>query len=224
LFGDSHAAQWFPALEVVAHDREWRLTPIMKASCSEVDAPYFNKAMGRIYMECMEWRKAAFQRIREIQPALIVVSSYAEMYTFSEEERVMGASRGLKALSEATPQVIVVRDPPTPGFDVPDCLARLKDGMRLNTASTCDFITLPRSSARLYELQRRVADDYPNVRLIDMNSHICPHIRCRVERDGRILYRDNNHLTATFSLSLAQVLAQEIDKALTSPATSSKRN
>ncbi|MFI0721653.1 SGNH hydrolase domain-containing protein [Streptomyces sp. NPDC021224] len=33
LFGDSHAAQWFPALERLAGERHWKLISLTKASC-----------------------------------------------------------------------------------------------------------------------------------------------------------------------------------------------
>jgi len=36
LFGDSHAAMWFPALERIAAERDWRIYPLVKFSCPPV--------------------------------------------------------------------------------------------------------------------------------------------------------------------------------------------
>src|SRR5262249_19436257 len=33
LFGDSHAAQWFPALKDIAESRHWKLVTIIKSAC-----------------------------------------------------------------------------------------------------------------------------------------------------------------------------------------------
>jgi hypothetical protein len=33
LFGDSHAAAWFPAMELISTERHWRLVVLAKAGC-----------------------------------------------------------------------------------------------------------------------------------------------------------------------------------------------
>jgi hypothetical protein len=58
---------------------------------------------------------------------------------------------------------------------------------------------------------------YKNAFLVDMSSNICPARVCSTERDGVILYRDSNHLTASFVQALHARLAEEIDKALAPP-------
>jgi hypothetical protein len=39
LWGDSHAAQWFPAVKAVAERRQWRLVPMTKSGCPAADIP-----------------------------------------------------------------------------------------------------------------------------------------------------------------------------------------
>jgi hypothetical protein len=43
-----------------------------------------------------------------------------------------------------------------------------------------------------------------------MNDRICPTARCPVVRRGAIVYRDTDHLTATFSAGEAPVLETRI--------------
>src|SRR5690606_30256 len=69
LFGDSHAAQWFPALERIALTRGWRLVSLTKSGCPAVDVSLFNLALGRPYEECDAWRDAVMRRIASERPA-----------------------------------------------------------------------------------------------------------------------------------------------------------
>ena len=39
LYGDSHAAQWFPALEKLAQEKGFRLISLTKSACPSVEAP-----------------------------------------------------------------------------------------------------------------------------------------------------------------------------------------
>ena len=45
LLGDSHAAQWFPALEPIAVKRNWRLLAMTKSACAMVDAERFASSL-----------------------------------------------------------------------------------------------------------------------------------------------------------------------------------
>lgn len=50
LFGDSHAAQWFPALDRVSRENGWKLVSLTKASCKTADIT--TRARGRAYEAC----------------------------------------------------------------------------------------------------------------------------------------------------------------------------
>jgi hypothetical protein len=50
-----------------------------------------------------------------------------------------------------------------------------------------------------------------------MNDQICDTPRCGVVRNGAIVFTDDNHLTASFSRSIAPVLGQRIARAMLAP-------
>src|SRR5690606_22728420 len=75
LFGDSHAAQWFPAMDHLARQHGWRLVSLTKSSCTAGDVYLYEDSLKRPYTECQTWRANVFRRIEELQPALVVVSS-----------------------------------------------------------------------------------------------------------------------------------------------------
>jgi len=104
-------------------------------------------------------------------------------------------------MDSMSPNVIVIRDPPTPGFDVPQCLARA--AWRSDDAATCDFAREDAlDKVVLADLQAAVAKVH-NARVIDLNRLICPDDICKGERADRLVYMDSNHLTAAFNRELA---------------------
>ena len=79
--GDSHAAQWFGALEVAARTNHWKLVSMTKSSCPVADVPTYRRRDALpdgeelLYPECDEFHKRAHATIREMQPDLVIFLS-----------------------------------------------------------------------------------------------------------------------------------------------------
>ena len=86
LFGDSHAGQWFPALERLATERGWRLVSLTKSACTPAQLTVWNTTFKRAYDECNQWREAVFTRLRAERPALVIVAS-SHPYTSAGRRR-----------------------------------------------------------------------------------------------------------------------------------------
>jgi peptidoglycan/LPS O-acetylase OafA/YrhL len=54
LIGDSHATTWFPALEVIARERGWRLDTFLKSACPESAAVKQNDVV-EAFESCQVW-------------------------------------------------------------------------------------------------------------------------------------------------------------------------
>jgi len=76
LFGDSHAAQWFPALDDIARRHHWRLEVMTKKGCPTANISVFSPTVNRELKECDAWRLNVGTRLSAERPALIVMSSY----------------------------------------------------------------------------------------------------------------------------------------------------
>jgi peptidoglycan/LPS O-acetylase OafA/YrhL len=211
LLGDSHAMQWFPAVESISKRNGWRLVLMVKSACAMVDAPYFYGPMGRRYEECSEWRRSALEKIRQIRPALTLMT-FSEGYDFSDAQCRTGTASVIKSLAESSQKVLVLRDNPRPGFDLPNCLAVRQWRSSFIPSISCQFALPPAS--KIYEFQKLAARNYRNVRTVDISSTICPGGICSGELDNIIVYRDTNHLTSSFVKSVEGVISEQIKKAL----------
>jgi hypothetical protein len=219
VLGDSHAAQWFSVFESIAARRGWRLVPMVKSACAMVDAEFYYSLLGRMYSECGQWRQNAIRKIREMRPLLTVVA-YSEGYAFTDEQWREGISSVMGDLAQASQNVLFLRDTPSADFDVPTCLARRLWRPAFIPASSCEFSQPPASA--VFEIQSRVARQYKNIEVLDMTADICPDGICKPERENLIVYRDSNHLTASFLNTLEGVLSGRIDRVLNEQAAAAR--
>lgn len=213
LLGDSHAAHWYPALDRLAADSQWRLLSLTKSGCPAAAVSVLNAALRRDYFECDRWREDALRRIAEYKPDLVVIGN-AAAYGVEPARWEEGTLTSLRALHDAGVRAVaVLRDTPAPGFDVPVCLARAAHrGQSAALACPFDIEKALAASASLAEAERRAVAASMNARWIDMTPAICPAGRCALETaEGLVRFSDAGHLSARQSTALAEPLRQALD-------------
>jgi hypothetical protein len=209
LFGDSHAAQWHPALQEMARQRGWRLVSLTKTACPAVDRRLGNRRLGRAYRECDAWRRDALREVRALRPDLVVVAS-SSAYDLSPVEWTRGTERILASLTRSAGTVALLRDTPNPGFDVAACVARSTWGLGALRDLECDAEPDGTADGGMYQALHRAAARYRNAYVVDTWPHVCPQSPCSMYRDGVLLFRDGDHLTAEFSATLSEELASQL--------------
>lgn len=210
LVGDSHAAQWLPALQRLAAERHWKIVTQTKSSCPLIDVAV--GAAGTASTTCREWNSRVIEDLVALRPDLVVTS---QVYNYvatdakspqnSRDLLAEGLRRSWGRLTAKGTPVVAIRTTPHL-FDVPDCLS--KNGAN---PAKCG---LSRDKAILaLDPIVAAAVGAKDVVLADMNDAICTAERCEPIVGNVLVYRDAHHLTATYSTSLAPVLERFIDMA-----------
>jgi peptidoglycan/LPS O-acetylase OafA/YrhL len=221
LFGDSHAMQYFPALQTLALRRHWRLVELTKGGCPPPRVRVVYTLSRRDYTQCGAWREYALRRIeRTERPALVVAAASAHYTVIGAEGRRLGPAASTRALATAyaptlqrlraaAPHVAVLADPPRPPLDVPDCVSRSMRRLR-----RCAFARGPAlaNAAVITAAVRRAG-----VQVIDPAGRFCLARLCPAVIGGVLVYRNSGHVTATFVATLAPWLARQLP-ALSAPA------
>lgn len=206
LFGDSVAGQWFPAVALLYQRPGWKVLVLTKSSCPMVDRDFFYSRIGRVYVECSRWRHDAINLLRELKPDIVLLGSSAANH-FSSQDWTEGTRSVLDALEGATPNVGILLPTPLLPFEGPACLARAQWRSRwMHAAGSC---TAPVDDASLDSIRQamaRAVTSHPTMKTIDLNPYVCPDGICAALRDGIVVYRDQQHITATFSARLAPAL------------------
>ena len=212
LFGDSHAAQWFPALNALSQRHHWRLISLTKSACPVAWVNVRNRQLGRPYTECNEWRRAVVNRILKLRPALVVIGYYRYVTVddggapVSRTAWIRGIHHTLSLFSHAGIPIAVMRDSPRPGFNVPDCLARQAQNPWLGL--DCDFPRQPALDSVEYRLIHKATAHLTRISYIDLSRSICATSQCDPvdPATGTVEYRDSHHLTRTFVREITPAL------------------
>jgi peptidoglycan/LPS O-acetylase OafA/YrhL len=206
LFGDSHAMQFFPALEPIAMRRRWRLVQLTKSGCPPEAVDVVYTPLDRDYPECAAWRADALRRIARERPALVVTTSTLG-YTVMEHGQRLGADATTRALAAGyrptllalrrlVPRVAVLVDTPRPPWDVPDCVSKRPLELR-----RCAF-RRPLAVARA-RVVAAGAEHVPGVRVIDATGEFCLRQLCPAVIGNVLVYRETGHITASYAATLA---------------------
>lgn len=207
LFGDSHAAQWFPALSVLAEEGRIRLRVDTKSSCPSIDIPKLED--GVPYVACEEWRSAVIDEMQTVQPDVVVLANYARSDGFTQGDSLLSEwGEGLKGtISDlpATAEVYVMADSPKIPFVPAVCLsAHLSD---------TDECGAPRSDAvwgDLNEVEAATATEF-GATYVDLTDFVCSPTRCDPVSGDVLIYRDSNHLTSEFSEGLSTQVGRALN-------------
>jgi hypothetical protein len=205
LFGDSHAAQWFPAMEQIAIQRKWRLVTMAKSACTAADLPIYHETLKRAYTECAVYHRNALAAIRKLAPGLVVVSSSfdyrpADRRTPAAAQWRAGWDRTFADLRATGTAVAAITDTPYPRGRVPSCLA-----VNPTQITACD---IPVGSALRGPSQRAIFQAYARsglIRVIDPVSWLCTQI-CPAVLGNTVVYRDNSHLSTAYAGLLTPLL------------------
>ena len=199
LYGDSHAAQWFPTLEVLARERGFELISLTKSACPSVDVPRSDQGAYK-NSECDKWRENSIKRIQKIKPTAVILSSFQYFteprgYSSRAQWWNEGQRRLLADLQGSSRNLIYISDTPHPLRDIPNCLAS-------QDVKDCD-----------------TTEKTPNViingfKKIDPTPWLCTNV-CSSIKDGYVVYRDGSHISVQAALALAPLLETALrDKGL----------
>ncbi len=210
LVGDSQAAQWVPAFEAIVAQEGWHFYSFSKSAC-----PFGLMLMGvrgEPYDTCLEWnRNVIALLVAEIRPDLVISTSSNSNLPMSPDGTIpetdqrldlyrLGLTEAVEELTAAGIPVALLADTPRPRFDIPECLAS-----ELSVAAC----SVAREEADTYRLQGDVAEAL-GIPYADMADFICTPTVCPAVIENVIVWRDTNHMTATYARSLAGALMQAL--------------
>ena len=192
LYGDSHAAQWFPALVEIASRSGYRLISLTKSACPSVDTVRLDQG-GFKMSRCKQWRINTIKRIQEINPDVLIMSSFqyfAQPPRIADREKWWndGQRKLLTEVKNISPHLIYITDTPHPLRDIPACLANYSIS-KCNTTQRSEDLSIS------------------GFNVINPNSWLCSRV-CPAVKDGVVAYRDASHISVDIAIALIPRLTQ----------------
>jgi hypothetical protein len=227
VWGDSHASRWAIPLSSLSATTGQRGLYLTRGACAPVrDIDWPERG-------CRAFNDAAFNEIIKTGANLVYLSGkwadYAEGQTYPaagtrhfyimdavSSEQSVSNNRAvfrrnllatIKSLTDRGIRVVLIGPAPEIGWDVPRNLARRNafDAVLPALPRRDDFLV--RQATVLSVLQEAAA--MPNVQVLRPDVVFCAEV-CAVERAGRVLYFDDNHL----SIHGVTLLTRELENSL----------
>jgi hypothetical protein len=215
LFGDSHALQWFPAVDTLAKQRNDAVVVMTKSTCPPIDVPIYNPNLGRPYTECDKWKSAELARMASLHPAVVILG-FSREYGIPDEHVVVDGEAWLSGLSEMITtiesstgaRVVVMGDDPYPQRDVPQCLS-----VHLSDTPACAIPKhYPYYNPEGIGQEQTVATS-AGAGYVDTDPWFCIATTCTVIVGNQLVYRDDNHITASYATWLTPAIGARLELA-----------
>ena len=205
LYGDSHAAQWFPAFEKMAIKRSWKLIIYTKRGCPPADIPTYSKVLGKVYKECAPWRENVLKQMVTDGVQTVFIAHFDRLLSAStrvpmwQKEWRTGLQSTIDQLTAKGITPVLMEDTPYPGQDVPTCLSRHYTNVQLCNPTI--------SSAYRDDMHQMLEDfDATSVHVLWTRHWFCTDAGCPTVVGNILVYRDDNHMSVTFASFIAPLL------------------
>ena len=211
LLGDSHAASLFPAVEQVAIAHHWRLLVLLKVGCQFLDMRLmYASTPEREYTECPTFKDNVIATLNKNPPDLILLmdNRYSPVVigsqgTVTYEGQALGREIGQLP---STSRVVIIKDYPYSPFNVPDCL-----GNHLSDWRRCSFSYDRGVGYSQNGKREQIAAGMTGAAVVNIDQAICPgEGTCPPVINGLIVWRDEHHLTKTFSATIGWAVDQAL--------------
>ncbi|HEY1486613.1 MAG TPA: acyltransferase family protein, partial [Micromonosporaceae bacterium] len=212
LVGDSAIGQWRKDIELTAKQRHWEVIVQMHGECTWTTTTLLMLDSDETYPTCRKWGALVLHDLlTKYRPDVVITSTRAMLTTPSHPTRGPAAFAEIadgivpywRKLIQAGIGVVAIRDTPEMGRDIPDCLST--PGAKPDDCTEA----AKKAIAPGTPLVRAVAKMHGQVDLIDMDDLICG-TRCHPVVGNVEVYRDQHHLTLTYSLTMRPYLQQRL--------------
>lgn len=203
LIGDSHPTQFLAALRPIADRRDWEIVMMSRPGCpysadSEIDPGD---------QACLDWNEAATEEILADPPDFVFTMATRDVRAGLTERTPPGFLAQWQRLYAEDIPVLAVRDNPRFDRAPADCV----EAGRVDVAACGTPRAALLASAAPYT---ELSDVPPNVLFLDFSDYYCDQETCPAVIGNILVYKDDNHLSATYLTSMADIVENAIDNAL----------
>ncbi|MGW0022106.1 acyltransferase family protein [Rhodococcus sp. NPDC003382] len=208
LTGGSHSEHWLPALDLLGVEHHFRVDTYVKVGCP-LSAPTTPPAEDSATFDCDTWSTNVLAELAANPPDYV--------FTTSTRPREAGEGPGdytpdryvalWETLTSYGIPVLAIRDTPWLKDDgIPyrasDCLAHGGDAYACGVARS--------DALDIVDPAQDAAAHLPTVHPLDLSDVVCRPERCLAVEGNVLIYRDRDHLTASYVRTLAPELGRRM--------------
>jgi peptidoglycan/LPS O-acetylase OafA/YrhL len=212
LFGDSHAAQWFPALDQIGKARHWRVLSFTKSACPAASVLVYQDTLKRGYTECVQWRDQTLAAIKQMHPAMVIMTNNGTdtgglVNTPGDPDQAWTAAwvASLNKVQQNGTKLVVLSDTPYPKSNAPDCVSTHVADVSACTRQASDALVLPKRRQLVADAAAR-----SGALVLDPTPWFCTSTGCPVVVGNVLVYKDESHMSTAYATMLAPVVSAHL--------------
>lgn len=198
LYGDSHAAQWLPALDIIGKKNHIKIVSLTKSACSSTELILPLSSQYSV-SDCQKFRDNSIARIKRLAPFAVIASNYQQLSATDGSSDALqwwlsGEAKLLLRLSGATSKTIYITDTPRPTLDIPSCLSKgnisqCEGSVKIDPTTARGFITINPTPWVCNEFCPAIVDDLITYRdqshiSVAMSEHLAPRLESALKTHG----------------------------------------
>ena len=211
LYGDSHAAMWFDAINLIADLSGWKVVLLAKGNCPALDLAIQNPPdvgpPSNRFVQCDQWHRFSLARMRSVRPDLVIVTEAVHLGPGGRvyPAAVWGTATAtmIRSLPVPAHRVVVLGNIPWHAGGGPQCLS-----LHPTDVQQCSGPNGP-----IY-VQHNMAEQRAalatGARYVDTVPWFCA-ATCTDVIGHYQPYFDPFHVTASYATALAPILAGALD-------------
>lgn len=209
---------YLPGFGELAKFYGWRIVVLSKSACVFSEVPVRYRLSGAVRDDYEQWKQNAIELLIKLHPSAVITSAarpniYSYAYALPPAEVLIAGyhAQWKKLTDQKIPVGVICDNPVFYPRDVPSCAVRNPE----NHAAAC---AMPRSEVmdNLEDPLCAAAQHEEGIFPLELNRYFCNAEICPVIIGNVFVYRDGDHLTATFARTLAPYLGQFTQRILQS--------
>lgn len=213
VIGDSHAAMWMPALDILGRDHGFRVVPFLKMSCGAY--PVVQDANGLDQDDCDGFREFTTGELEKLDPDAIVIGSRGQFNMRDgvdgasiDEQWAQAVSEQVTAMRAIAESVVVLGDIPVRAEPEP------KDCVDSPGASQDQCLVAPEGREQASNAITEEEAEAAGATYIDTMPFVCADEMCPLFAGDIAIYEDASHLNRLWVEHVAPAIGRELEEAL----------
>lgn len=202
VVGGSHTEQWVDVLATLGEETGFRVDTMIKWSCELVDGKRDVEFFEDV---CVSWSANALDELLAERPdAVFTTATRPSNVDDGRREMIPRAyERAWERLASAGIRTLAIRDNPWTGSDPVGCVAESETPELTCGVARADVLD------ESPPVTRTDADEL-RLSMLDLTDVLCSAEWCSFVEGGRLIYRDDHHLTNTWAMSTAPILRDRL--------------
>ncbi|MFD1813839.1 SGNH hydrolase domain-containing protein [Rhodococcus gannanensis] len=209
LIGDSGAAMWHGAFDLIGQRNGWKVLVLTKNNCGPAAVTYYQYQLERAFTECDDWQKWRMEVLQKEQPEVVVLAGWYGGNLGPDREVTPevwrdGLAKTASQLPTAT-RVVMLGNAPHPEENPSECVA-----LNSTDLSRC---SMPAAAVLPNQTGWSTAAEAVGGTYIDVNPWFCTDV-CPAVVGDHLVYAGEHHITNEYAEYLSGSIENHIVTAL----------